>query len=688
MRPPLSPDSRCETSPAQRRRTFLDEAAATAVNWFDPAGRWLLKSVPLRRRERFWISLALYHAGFRELADTVVQTSPPDGDEYSLPTQYNIFSTNIALVLLLDHRETMAREVRSLLEGLVEEGFGKFPGNRAPDYQFHGYNDNMPAKATMALILGGEMLGNREALEHGLWNLRQFGRQLARRGINSEYQSPTYTPLTLHAIAEIGSRAADPEARQLARDIEARLWIDVAARFHPQLKTSTGPFSRAYTVDAISHLTVLSSLLWFELGDLSEPSPMELFDTLSPLVLHHMGNRPFNIAQMSWIAAGNYHCPELARSLFENKEYPFRVEASTESGNGQGSYPAAVAQARSYLEEAFAIGTSTLPFLDGNQPHPYHCVYAQEHQAGAPIRVGTIYSEWARNGELPGRIAAEAEGCENRGEVDLVPDVGSSWTLSHGRTAILLSCPSSQLAAPDPEGQRPRISRLDELIVFASHFERAQEIRVNGVLRRQWAGPVEPGAWIACRRGRLLVAFRPLVYSRERGTPEITLEENGPYQLIRTRFFDGETRPLSDDELLRYHGGFIAEHACVDDFPSLEAFCATLEQAIIRDFFFTTRRLGYQRSAGDGSPYFELSWSPRAVMARHSLVNGMPPETPALEITGLDCAGLPLLGKPPVVDAGYFPWEHLRCAQAPWPWAIAASNTPSRGSQPGTPEGR
>ena len=66
----------------------------------------------------------------------------------------------------------------------------------------------------MGMILGGEYFGDAAAVEHGMWNLRQLRDLLTRRGLLSEYTSPTYSPLSILNLAEVARAAAPPPDRR------------------------------------------------------------------------------------------------------------------------------------------------------------------------------------------------------------------------------------------------------------------------------------------------------------------------------------------------------------------------------------------------------------------------------------------------------------------------------------------
>jgi hypothetical protein len=659
-----------------RAKKYLQTAAAVSREWFTGDGAWRAGSCPLRARERFWLSFAYYETGQSEMGDMVIGATDISQREYPIESSFNIFSTNIATVLLQRYRQQMSASVVLMLEAMVRDGFEKWAGNRAPDYQFHGFNDNMPSKAAMGLILGGEMLDQSEAVEHGLWSLREFAAQLARRGVNSEYNSPTYSPLSLHAMAEIAEHSKNPEARALAADIEARLWLDFAARFHRETGMLSGPYSRAYTVDLLGQVTLASSLLWYVLGDVSQMSPMRLFEPDEGLVLHHLGNRPFNISQMCWLAAGEYHLSEATRHLFCEKEYPFRCSSTSEMGpSASTGYSACPNRQETYQEADFSLGTSNVSFLDGAQSVAYFVSYRHtaEHEVDGLKEVGTVFSKMLINDDQPGVYVSEGPEYSNGGEQDNLSSCGSNYTLQSEGTALVLSNPN--LSVCGFEGREPpSIQQLSEAILFPSKFAGADEIYVGTGARESWSGAVSRGQWIACRRGRLLIGIRPLVYTRTMGEPSICLEQVNGYELIRSIFYKGADRIFTRQDCLDVFGGFIAEHASVDDYDSLEAFAQELSRTKIVDYFWTTRRVRYCRDVSDARPglEMELSLTPGSVIPRFAEINRKRVDWPAWEASAPapELSEIPLLGKARDAVPHYFPWAHLNCVQGDWPWAI------------------
>lgn len=661
----------------ERATAYMAAAAGAARRWYDAGGDWVAVSLPPGARDRYWLAFSLYAMGEAQFADAIIRKGRT---EYE-PQQFCIFQTNTACALLVQHRDKMAADVRAILERFVGGGFDFYPGNRQPDFQFHGFNDNMPAKATMGLVLGGELLGNADAVEYGLWNLRQMRAMLIRRGTISEFNSPTYTPLTLHAMGEVAEYARHEEARELARAIEARLWLDMAARFHPEMGVVAGPYSRAYTVDTVASASLFSALLWFQLGDRVHPSPMELFSPPEDLVIHHAGDIPFNIAQFSWLAAGSYHIPERAREFFLRKAYPFRAVASFEVGGGDLDFPGRQGVATTLLQPDFTLGTATTPMGEGKSTMNYFVTYRRRKEIRSFRDVGTVYSKLVLDGHVPGtRRNPQGDLIEDarktggyHGEEDHLVSRANTMAFQDANTAVVLTHPHLALGDPPDNGAGPPLLRaLSELIIFSSHFGGVEELLVGGEPRKDWQGEARRGEWIAMRRGRLLIGIRPMVYTRSFGPVGITLEKVNQYEVIRSTFYRGEPRAFLRQELREIFGGFVAEHASVDDYPSLTDFAALLSQARFTDYQWMTRRVRYRRpgNARVGALDFEASWTQGTCAPRYAMVNGGPIAPPAVEIDGLPKSGIPFLDEPFRPIPAFFPWKDFRNIWYDIPYAI------------------
>jgi hypothetical protein len=440
----------------------------------------------------------------------------------------------------------------------------------------------------------------------------------------------------------------------------------------------------------------MSSTLWFVLGDGVRPSPMELFREPGELTVHHMGDFPFNIAQMCWFSAGSYHVPPTAQRLFRAKKYPFHAVATCEQGDAGPDFPSRPSRIETYLARDFTLGTATTPLCGGEQTMSYFVTYKRREPVGSFRDVGTVLTKLVLDDDVPGIIGRPAYRApageefrklpppatppqySNSGEEDHLHSYANTITLQAESTALVLTHPHLALGGPaDSAGiiqtAKPRqIRRLSEMVIFPAHFGGVDEVIVGGQPRTDWSGPVERGEWIACRCGKLLIAIRPMAYSRTLGPAAITLERANAYQFIRFTYYQGAERTFTRAELRHVFGGFLAEHASVDEYPSLAAFAADVAQTRFTDYFWTTRRVRCRRPTTSVRPAleFEVSWSPGSQIPRIAAVNGRDVEWPVVKIDGLKPKNFPFLAEPFASVPAFFPWQDFRVEWGDWPYAI------------------
>jgi hypothetical protein len=423
---------------------------------------------------------------------------------------------------------------------------------------------------------------------------------------------------------------------------------------------------------------------------------MLLFEQPEGMVVHHMGDYPFNISQMCWFACGSYHVPDNARRMFEEKKYPFRAVATSEQGDAGPDFTARRARLETYLTPDYTVGTSTTSFCGGEQTALYFVTYRRKKDVESYRDVGTIFTKTVIDEEVPGKVrtptasrlvaGAEQKGQRgssevayaNSGEEDALHSHSNAIALQSDSTVLYLSHPHLKLGGEKDEGsifgtsEGKQISGLAEMVIFPSHFGQIDELIVGGEPRDEWSGEVAHGEWIACRIGRLLVAVRPLCYSRTLGPVKLSLKNINRYQVIQADFYRGEKRQFSRKELRNCFGGFVAEHAGVDEFTSLAEFAATFAEGKFTDYFWATRRVRYRRGESKARPRLEMevSWSPGTQQLRVAAINGKQIDYPVVKIDGIDEENLPLLNEPFKSVPSFFPWKDFVIEWGEWPWAI------------------
>jgi len=94
--------------------------------------------------------------------------------------------------------------------------------------------------------LGGELLNDRAIAERGYKKLRDWMEFTSSHGTTLEFNSPTYTRVTLGALNDLIEMVRDEETRVVARTMRTRLALSVALRIHRGTGRWAGPHSRAY----------------------------------------------------------------------------------------------------------------------------------------------------------------------------------------------------------------------------------------------------------------------------------------------------------------------------------------------------------------------------------------------------------------------------------------------------------
>jgi len=94
--------------------------------------------------------------------------------------------------------------------------------------------------------LGGELLDDVQLAQRGYAKLATWIAYTNRHGHPLEYNSPTYTAVTLRALKRLVDLVQHEETRQRAKAMAARLALSVALHIHPGTGRWTGPHGRAY----------------------------------------------------------------------------------------------------------------------------------------------------------------------------------------------------------------------------------------------------------------------------------------------------------------------------------------------------------------------------------------------------------------------------------------------------------
>ena len=653
-----------------RREAVYAELIRYTRDRFDVEGQWLgayggETPAPLLR-ERLWFCLPFLAVADRKLwaaADAIIQHS-----EYAFCT----FAPLAALQILLRYRERLAPASLMCLENYVAGVLDAFAG---ADMDFVGVNDNFPCMATFTVLAGGKLCGRPELVDLGRRRLGQLTALLERRGVPTEYNSPTYSPIQLLALAEIAEWSDDAALREQALKCEERIWLDVLGHYHPPTAQAAGPYSRAYMVDSCGHTHMARSALYALLGEEMAVHPLNTLFTSAaaePGEVIHLGV-PYMQVAAAWLAVPTYHCPEGMVHRLLQRPYPFTFRATTEFSSSTDAspdkhqpelatqqelyeYPAGNGTISTYMTEDYALGVASHEFHGGVQTDSFHLLYRRQAPVRTQADIATVFARYVINDRRPGQgnrypqiapdgaeqlVPTEAEAVSAEGQAHhgrlcsdcLLWDEGRKLGLHHERSALLLYKPKLY-------GRRS-VTSLRLALLFPAQYGVVEEIWLGD--RRINAFPAE--SRVACpifiKDGPVLMGFQPLLLTNHGRKAAVRVEQVNGYLAVSFINYEGSRRDFSRREFLLTGNGFYAEvQSTVGEPATWEKFRREFSRLEVRDEMFACEhsRQTFLRRTMVNRPGLCLvsEYSPVSEGIKYQAINGRPPPAPRLELTGID----------------------------------------------------
>ncbi len=314
---------------------YLAAHCERLVQWFDADGKFVHFGTAPSSRERLWNCMSLLASGeaqHRTLAEAIILRTPID---------HNHFEPFAAVELALRYRDVLAPETLAYLQRICAEHFLNSLEVRCG---VPGTN-NFSCMATWFLLAASQALEDGYAFDHPLasipevytkYRIRSIGRNALHalahysehEPVFLEFNSPNYSPISVHCMAKIIELVDDPAAKALALQIELKLWRELLSFYHPALGVSCGPFSRSYRSDILGQNTFMRYLLCY-CGISKDRSLVELLNDPHPgILVAHDGDVPFTWSQVAWQVANRYHVPEDALAEVQQRQYPHELHAS------------------------------------------------------------------------------------------------------------------------------------------------------------------------------------------------------------------------------------------------------------------------------------------------------------------------------------------------------------------------
>lgn len=651
-----------------RRESFYDATRQRISEYVSPDGEGRIPQFAPPYREPVWILPALYTgaAADIELANRMAGRYHTDSEGKG--KRYNIFQSNAFAHCLHRFESLLSPAAREVMVWHTKQLFKTYMGAAQPDYKFHGCNDNMPMMATKGLILGGEALDNAAAVRHGRWNLNQFRRLLSRSAWASEFNSSTYTAVTLSAVAKIAAYACDAETRELARDIEHRLWAEVLLHYHPGTRHQGGPQCRAYSIDLAGHNHALQLMLWLLFGP--EVTGRDLFTSYfhpdGTEVIHFEGHYFQSVAEYCEMLDTEFHLPEELSRLITERDYPARLRGRTECMFRFDGF-AADYHTESYMEKEFSLGSVNGPLATGEQTTGLYVTYQRRPEVKTFRDASTVFLKYLTSSEPYGATERSADG-QFEGE-RFTPCRGWSYALQKDNTGLLLCVPNLKNA--------PFIADTLKLaVVFPAHYGRITRSLIgNGEVMPGAVGSSSEVAPVSVEAGEVYLHIQPLPATSLPRKTAVRWARHGNYELLELVNYEGEPREFHREELKTVLNGAVMTVAAKKNWPSLEEFHRFHSAALVTDYFFGNHRfVVFQREDVE----FEVVMTTDPFGIQTESVDGRQVPRPIFESNQLDVAGLPFMSGPVPRYIPLFPWgDCLEAHTFPdQPWLIGSRGLP------------
>lgn len=583
----------------QQREWLAGLSREAGDRWFDPSTQRCLIT-----RETVWYALALLldpKPERRSFGNELLTMLPCD-DATHTPATLIAIERGVPELLAPDARTRLLANIRRSLEPALQ-------------VEWHDGNVNHPLAACCTLICGGELCHEEWAVEAGFAKLKRFQQMTGnrrhryrRQAEMSEYNSPTYTALTLWFLAIIAEYAVRYDARSLARFLEERLWIDVAMHFHAPSGTLAGPHSRSYQDDSDGGFTALhcTMLAAWEANLFLEPDLAVRYD------------HPSNLIQNSLIAIVPFHVPEDARTMAWNKPLPFLFRKTTygeayhensfqwipPSGTERRKeqrtayligkpapdasgleaplerapfafddeiYPGGWSDLTTYMTREYSLGTASLPYVNAGHADAFIARWRRGESVKSLRDIRSLFTRGIYNDAVVGG----RNYCHVAGK-----EIDASYLYEEGRTGIYQHRNRAIVCySPKRSGHLGVTSfRIDVIFTEDAPLD---ELLVGGVRVPDGEMRAPANARILFRDFRTYGAITPLPPVPSSGDGSIRVWRSKHHRIISLYNYLGDVRDFSREEIGRWRLGFAVELATNEDFPSFETFVAHASKSTV-----------------------------------------------------------------------------------------------------------
>ena len=169
------------------------------------------------------------------LEEPIAEMDPPDWN------WADFCGARLAQLLVEHAGDLPGALIQDTLTALGHAAASIFRRNVGPAYT------NIAVMGAGVTLAAGELLDEPRLADYGRRRLRNIVEHTERHGGFNEYNSPTYTVVTLAECERMLQLVNDPSARADAESLRRAAWQTIAEHYHPGTNQWAGPHSRAYS---------------------------------------------------------------------------------------------------------------------------------------------------------------------------------------------------------------------------------------------------------------------------------------------------------------------------------------------------------------------------------------------------------------------------------------------------------
>lgn len=551
------------------------------------------------------------------------------------------FSPFLVSKLLFEHSHKLSQAAIDNLHGYLHSIRNEFVDN---ELDFVGVNDNFPFMSTYAACAFWKFYGDEEMLSTARRRFGQLERMLKRRGCISEFNSMTYTPVQLVAVAAVQRIAPDENCRRIALQAQHRIWTDCLAHYHPEVGSWSGPFSRHYIgqnqgifsfVPALVDLKVNVLYKHFSLGE-----------------LHHLTEE--------------YDIPDAAWKLVTKKKYPFIVTCTSEYTASTDATPEAARRDMTREEECYeygagvtglytyqtaryGIGTSTHEWHNGVQATTFFVNYRRNGVPQVKSDIRQVYARYLLNDETvvdqrffdQGRKLAF--GRENQALVLYKPKIAWMPSVASGKIVDSLA---EHYRRQEISGNLG-VQSAKLLILLPLNGVKPERVLLGEEELADCTGKSDTPRSVYIQDGDMYLAFHPTQVDDLGRDCAMTVRLREDTLEIALYNYMGERKDFTRRHFLHVRNGFLFSAGSVEECGSFADFLEREKQTVIEDRMITSNhaRQTYIRQVDAVTAQRKLSceYAPASESIKFLACDDYALEFPKLEISSLDVKQLPLM---------------------------------------------